>query len=545
MFERLLEIVGTLADDPVKQAALAAFCTFILEDPTTIGCGLLVADHRMAFSTALIGLTLGISIGDLGLFVIGWLFGPFILRKKWISKGRIDRARTIIDDNLFVAVLLSRFLPGTRIPTYVGAGMFHASVLRFLLATLAASLVWTLLLLILVSSIGEAVLPLLGGMKWVIVGAIIVILIVYTFMRKRRKKSVTMDDAGEENVVSVFEFWHPAVFYIPVGFYYAWLAIRFRSISLPSLANPSIYSGGICRESKSQILSLVPQDHADAIPPYLTYEKNGAEPFDEFEKRMARNGLGFPVVAKPDEGQRGAGVQRINDAAALRAYIENFPAGVPILIQQLITLPYEAGVLYYRLPSEQVGNVISLTLKDLPFVTGDGKRTLRELIEADKRARIVSAVYFKRHEQALERVLEGGEVYPLVFAGNHCQGAVFRDGTPLITDQLRDAFAAIADSMPEFYFGRFDVKFLDLESFLRGENFRVVEINGASAEATHIWDANMKLTQAYRTLFRQFEILFLIGDENRKRGHKPIGGMTILKDFARYKKTAKAYPASS
>jgi hypothetical protein len=91
----------------------------------------------------------------------------------------------------------------------------------------------------------------------------------------------------------------------------------------------------------------------------------------------------------------------------------------------------------------------------------------------------------------------------------------------------------------------FDVKFKSLESFLRGEDFEVVEINGASAEATHIWDAKMKLTDAYRTLFRQFEILFEIGDANRRRGFKPIGGLTILKDAARYYLTSKHYPSSS
>ncbi|HNM46663.1 MAG TPA: VTT domain-containing protein [Candidatus Sumerlaeota bacterium] len=543
MLDHLLEIVGTLADDPVKQAALAGFCTFILEDPTTIGCGLLVADHKMAFGTALVGLTTGITIGDLGLFIIGRLFGPFIERRKWISKARLEQARSVIDDNLFVAVLLSRFLPGTRIPTYVGAGMVRASVLKFLLATLAASLLWTVILLYLVSRIGEAVLPLLGDMKWGIVLTIVLCVLVYAYIRRRRRR--TTDRMGDENVVSVFEFWHPALFYIPVAFHYAWLAIRFRSISLPSLANPSIYSGGICRESKSEILAMIPANHRDKVPPFLTHRKNGDESFDALLERMKQTGLVFPVVAKPDIGQRGAGVQRIPDAEALRKYITDFPGGIPIVIQELIAMPHEAGVLYYRRPGEETGHIMSLTLKELPCVTGDGERTLRQLIMAERRASIVAPMYFRRHTDALDKVLSKGEVFPLVFTGNHCQGAVFRDGTPLVTTALRDAFAAISDSMPEFYFGRFDVKYQDLESFLRGENFRVVEINGASAEATHIWDAKTKLTDAYRVLFHQFEILFLIGDENRRRGFKPIGGMAILKDFLQYRRTARNYPASS
>ena len=52
-----------LSGEPLLQAILAALATFILEDPTTIGCGLLVADEKMAFVTAFIGVSLGIAIG--------------------------------------------------------------------------------------------------------------------------------------------------------------------------------------------------------------------------------------------------------------------------------------------------------------------------------------------------------------------------------------------------------------------------------------------------------------------------------------------------
>jgi len=55
---------------------LAALATFILEDPTTIACGLLVADGRMLFSTAMIGVASGIAIGDIGLYAIGRWAGP-------------------------------------------------------------------------------------------------------------------------------------------------------------------------------------------------------------------------------------------------------------------------------------------------------------------------------------------------------------------------------------------------------------------------------------------------------------------------------------
>ena len=129
----------------------------------------------------------------------------------------------------------------------------------------------------------------------------------------------------------------------------------------------------------------------------------------------------------------------------------------------------EAGVLYWRSPDSERGNIFSITLKKLPVLVGDGKRTLGELIDADPRARYLRGIYRRRHRQALDRVLEPDEVLHLVFAGNHCQGAVFLDGTDLVTPELEERIHRIASTMPEFYFGRFDICFADPRSFLRGD----------------------------------------------------------------------------
>ena len=109
-------------------------------------------------------------------------------------------------------------------------------------------------------------------------------------------------------VVSRFEFWHPILFYAPLVPYYTWLAIRYRSITLPSAVNPSIYSGGICRESKSQILDLVPAEHRESIAKYAVFRQKRALPLDDRLRgalaAAKANGINLPFVAKPDEGQR-------------------------------------------------------------------------------------------------------------------------------------------------------------------------------------------------------------------------------------------------
>jgi hypothetical protein len=259
---------------------------------------------------------------------------------------------------------------------------------------------------------------------------------------------------------------------------------------------------------------------------------------------LAEAGIALPIVAKPDEGQRGVGVRPIYTEGGLKEYLGDYPRGSRICLQELCPYTEEVGLLYYRMPSEEVGRITSVTLKEFLAVTGDGEQTLRELIEADARARLMTEVFFARHAEELDRILDEGERYQLVFAGNHKQGCIFRDGGHILTEALSARIDAIAQTIPDFYFGRFDIRFDDLESFQRGESFTIIEINGAGAEATHIWDPEGRLLDAYGTLFEQFRILFEIGAENRRSGHRPLGPIQFLKDVLQYHQVARHYPSA-
>lgn len=546
---------GTLLSHPVAQGVMAALATFVLEDPTTVGAGLLVAAQQMSFTTAMVGVSAGIAIGDLGLYGLGRWAGVRASRWGIVSRGRLDRAQGWFSRHVVTAVVVSRFVPGLRLPTYVGAGAARAPLVRFLAAAVAASVVWTWLLLSLTVELGEAVLPLLGQARWPVAAAALAMLVVV----QRRVGTGALDGRGKAaGVLSWFELWPPWLFYAPVAAWWLWLAVRYRGLLLPTAANPSIYSGGFLGESKRAILDLVPAPHRRWIAPYVTVVR-GNEAGRSAERAMAAmaaEGLSFPVVMKPDVGQRGAGVRLVENEEELRAYLEGFPSGATVVIQALAvdtrSLPApvagdpgsarEAGVLYWRVPGEERGTVFSLTLKLFPELTGDGRSTVAELVEADPRARELGELYLRRLRAESARVPPDGERVPLVFAGNHCQGAIFLDGTPLVTPALVERFDGIARSMPEFWFGRFDVRFERLDDLLRGEGFTIVEINGASAEATHIWDARTTLRGAYRTLFRQFDVLFRIGAANRRRGHRPLGARRFLRDLAAYRRLAAGYP---
>src|SRR6267154_4625243 len=145
----------------------------------------------------------------------------------------------------------------------------------------------------------------------------------------------------------------------------------------------------------------------------------------------------------------------------------------PLVVQRYVPGPKEAGIFYYRFPGEERGHIFGITRKEFPTVVGDGVRTLRELVEADPRARLISQTYLKRFEGAADEVLEAGKILRLVEAGNHCQGCIFLDGADLLTEELREVFDGISRKLPGFFVGRYDIRYASDIELRAGRNFKI------------------------------------------------------------------------
>ena len=347
--------------------------------------------------------------------------------------------------------------------------------------------------------------------------------------------------------LSPFEFWPPKLFYLPIAAAWLVLSLRHRSWTLPTIANPLFPYGGLVGEEKSRILDQVGSEGKKWFARHLAWRRGRAggsvaEETAPVLRMLVANGLLFPVVAKPDLGCRGVGVRCIKDEAELQAYIEGFPPGQTIVFQQYIPHEPEAGILYVRYPGEATGFIFSITLKYFPRVVGDGTSTLHQLIENDPRAGKIAHVYLPRHHRHLDRVLEKGELFRLNFAGSHSRGTIFRNGNKYITPELNETFDRVAKTIPEFYFGRFDVRFPHFDALQNGTDFTIVEINGAGGEATCIWDSKTTLSEAYRKLLRQFRILFEIGSLNRDRGFKPVGLRQLYRLYRLEAVLTRKYP---
>jgi hypothetical protein len=141
-------------------------------------------------------------------------------------------------------------------------------------------------------------------------------------------------------------------------------------------------------------------------------------------------------------------------------------------------------------------------------------------------------------------VLAEGETLKLVEAGNHAQGCIFRDGMRLWTPALARRIDEVSRELSGFFIGRYDIRYSSEEDLRAGGNFQIIELNGAASEATSIYDARNSLAVAYRTLFRQWELVFAIGAANRRRGCAPTRLSLVWKTWREYSRQAATYPAA-
>src|SRR5687767_15008488 len=283
-----------------------ALATFVSEDLTCITAGKLIRDGRIAWQTGLAGCFLGIVVGDMGLWLLGRLGGTTLIR----SSRKFDEMGRWLDEHLPYAVLASRFLPGTRLPMYVAAGALGRNAGRFALWTCIAAALWTPLVVFLVASLGQTIVrPLhayLGGgwTAWLLavaVGFLIIRLPAYVLTPIRRAKLI-----AKVSRIWRWEFWPSWLFYLPLVPWIVYLSIRYRGFATITAANPCIPDGGFVGESKSAILAMLPASHVLAFE--LLAKRNSGVPFS-IDRVMSDRGWTFPLILKPDVGQRGAGVR--------------------------------------------------------------------------------------------------------------------------------------------------------------------------------------------------------------------------------------------
>ncbi len=563
-----LELAEAAAESSkLLEAASLVVLPFAHEDLAILAGAYAVLNGVLPLALVAACLYGGIVVSDVALYGLGVAARRVPLLERWAVSGRAGGLGARLKRNVFWIVAVCRVVPGAMFVTFVACGWSGVSLRRFSAASLVVSAVYLPIMLLLAFSVGESLVGRMGNWTWpLLAGALLVL----GLLRKRLTSFATGGEAEatlEEPVwldalpdaqartaaVAAAERIPPLIFYAPLALSWLALALRHRSLSLPACANPHIPTGGMWGESKGDYFEQVGSDQRRWIARNVRLERTA-----DLERDLAAalgaieaEGIAFPLVAKPDIGWHGYGVRRIADAGELREYLARFPVGERYLLQRLVPYVGEAAVLYARHPDEPTGRIEGLTFRYFPHVVGDGASSVAELVRADPRARWKASLHLGADpthrglpREELARVPARGEIVQLAFVGNQRAGGIYRDARRVITPELTARFDAISRSLPDFCYGRYDIRFESSAALAAGEGFEIVEINGIGGEAIDVWDPARTVAQTYRGLFRQQRLLFEIAAANRRRGFRPPGIRAFLAPAWSQTRLIARYPRS-
>jgi membrane protein DedA with SNARE-associated domain len=482
-------------------AAWVFAASMLSEDLTCIGVGLLVAQGRVELVAGIAACTFALWLGDLVLYAAGRAFD--------LSRWQRGAARGTGP----LWILGSRFVPGARLPTYVAAGALRYPIGSFAFWLAVGAAIWAPI--VVGTSAGVI------GMAWRAHGAIALVAALLGLFLALRLALRLATWRSRRLLLGAWlrwrhwEFWPSWLLYAPLAPHFAWLAVRHRGLRVVTAANPAMPAGGLFGESKAPILAAL----AAAAPELVARTRflprgSVAERAAAVQRFLRDHGLAFPVVLKPDVAERGAGVAIVRDAAELPSALAAYDGD--LLVQEHVA-GVEVGLFYVRRPDAPHGTLTSITEKRMIAVTGDGAAPLETLILRDPRAVCLAPVHLARHAGSLDRVPTRGEHVPLVEIGTHSCGALFLDGAALATPALEAAVERLSRGYAGFHLGRYDVRAASIEA-LRAGRLRVVELNGLTAEPTHMYDPRHGVSYAWRALAAQWTVAFEIGAANVAAG---------------------------
>ena len=330
--------------------------------------------------------------------------------------------------------------------------------------------------------------------------------------------------------LSSWEYWPIWATYLPASLYFSYLSLRAGSPFFFSTANPSIENGGMFFESKKNVYAQIPEE---LYPPTIHLEADTES--EEIFRKIREKGMAFPLVAKPDRGERGWLVKIIYHEAELIQYVN--VVNRPILLQTYVNFPMELSIFYVRHPSWEKGKITSITGKKFLSVTGDGKSTLKKLIRQNPRTFLQEQTLHKIQGFYGDEILPAGEEKILVRIGNHARGTTFLNCNNLIDENLEAAIDRISKRIPNFHFGRLDMVCKSVEALKQQKDFYILELNGAGAEPAHIYHPGYSYFKAQMDIMKHFSIMFDIARYFNKQGYPYM----TLSDYRKKKRQEKAF----
>lgn len=310
-----------------------------------------------------------------------------------------------------------------------------------------------------------------------------------------KSRPTLLFDRRESYRIKRSEFWPDFLWQWPLYAQGIPLGLWKGGLTWFARVNPGMRWGGMFAYSKSEIMQQLPVENRAAEESFHLPAQQEA-----LKSRLA-GATSWPMILKPDQGERGRDVHKLQDALTAMRIVEGLDSGT-WLLQAYLDLPYEFGVFVEKSTLTDVFTVTSLCLKQPLGVRGDGVHTIASLVAQNPRA--------MRYRSLLEDVLaqRGAEVpaegvwVPLHFSGNHCRGAAFIDQRAWIDADLSATFHQLLQGVSGFRFGRLDVLVESPVALWQRDAIKVIEINGANSEPAHIYDYRMGPWQMWQELLR-------------------------------------------
>lgn len=325
-----------------------------------------------------------------------------------------------------------------------------------------------------------------------------------------------------------YEFWPTSLFYLPALCYYLYLCLPYRRLGLLAIVNPCFKEA--FNPLKTEILAPLAEHPrlgvfvAKSITLPQTQRATWDRLIHAFQHKHA---LGFPLVIKPEIGQRGRDIHILSNATALRQLLARTDLRGDYLAQEYIE-GLEYGIHYMRLPQQSQGRIYSLIRKERINLTGDGQSNLRTLILRHPRAVLMARVHFQQHAARLDWVPTAGEDVALVSIGAHSRGAIFRNYQHLITPALERRIDRISKGYDGFYAGRYDLIAPNEADLKAGRNLKILELNGVMGEPGHLYHPDNSLRQGYAILMEYCRLVVTIAGQNMRLGHQPPNARLFL-----------------
>lgn len=503
-------------------------CTFVAEDPTCLASGLLVAQGLIEFVPAMLACLFGIFIGDSALYMIGRFFGRPVLRKppfKWvISEQEVDRMSDWFEKNPkgFALIVSARFIPGSRVPIFVAAGIMRLNMVKLIALFFIAAAVWTPPLILLAEKVGAGVVEKFKewhhNAAWIVIGAIVAlwllthyILPAFTWLGRRRHVMLRRQWTRHE-------FWPPFILKIPPLIHFWLQAVVHRSFTVFTLASRGLGDdGGHPAGSKFEHYTNFFSENNDALSAAVsvkTFFVPAAEPLDARLETaltiMRKNEISFPCVIKPDIGDGGVGVCIALSREHLRNWFEVNPDDA--VLQELVG-GNEYEVVWSRRPGHKHGRIQTVVQKDFVVVKGDGERKLEELIWADDTSVSNGKLFSRLNFKVATRVLAAGETYALAPIGSRSRGANFHSRPDLRIGEFSRLIDRLADACGDVHYLVLDIRAPNDAALLAGRALKITGVKGAGAVAETIFDGYVRMGAAYSSAFRQLSYCFKIGTQ--------------------------------